>query len=98
MPTSPSLAEGLAEPLLRLYLEAELILLRLIARRLARGIDGPDWVHEKLVEVEALRQEIEQQIGPLTDQGLVEIRRAVDAAYARGVGSAAADLRAGRGE
>lgn len=47
MPTSPTLAEGLAEPLLRLYLEAELILLRKVARRLERGIMQPGWAYNR---------------------------------------------------
>jgi hypothetical protein len=70
-----------------------MVLLRLIARRLARGIDEPGWMHEKLVEVDALRREIEAQVGSLATEGPPEIRRAIDEAYARGVGGAQADLR-----
>ena len=85
MPGSPALAEGLAEPVLRLYLEAEAILLRSIARRLARGITDPGWAIAKLLEVDQLRAEVEAQIGGLTSEGRAAIEEAVRTAYGKGL-------------
>lgn len=93
MPTSPALAEGLAEPVLRLYLDAELVLLERIARRLARGIDEPGWASAKLLEVHTLRAEIEAQVGHLTAEGRAAIEAAVRTAYGLGLDEAVNDLR-----
>ena len=93
MPTSPALAEGLAEPLLRLYLEAEATLLRSIARRLARGITEPGWAAAKLLEVHQLRTELEARVGRLTTEGRAAIEEAVRTAYGKGLDAALADLR-----
>src|SRR5205807_61797 len=93
LPASPTLAEGLAEPVLRLYLQAELILLRAVARRLGRGITEPGWAELKLGEVNQLRREIEAQIGRLDTEGQAEIRQSMQQAYGRGTDAGLADLR-----
>lgn len=93
MPASPALAEGLAEPVLRLYLEAELVLLQAIARRLARGIEEPGWATAKLLEVHQLRTEVEAQVGRLSRESRAAIEAAIRTAYGKGLDAALADLR-----
>lgn len=92
MPTSPALAEGLAEPILRLYLEAELELLRKVARRVERGLTEPSWAEQKLLEVQYLRREAERQVAGVVGEGRTAVEEAVRTAYNRGVATALSDL------
>lgn len=92
MPTSPAFAEQLAEPILRLYMAAELELLRKVARRLERGLSEPSWAEQKLLDVQYLRRETESQLRGMVGDSRQSVEEAVRAAYNRGVASAVSDL------
>ena len=92
MPASPALADQLAEPLLRLYLAAEMELLRKVARRTERGLSSPSWADQKLLEVQYLRREAESTLRGVVGVGRQTVEEAVRMAYNRGVAAAGSDL------
>ena len=49
--------EALLRGLSRIYEESQLSLLRLVAERLARGAESPNWALDKLMELGFLRQD-----------------------------------------
>src|SRR6476620_1046429 len=92
MHTSPAVADQLAEPLLRLYLAAEMELLRKVARRTERGLTSPSWADAKLLEVQYLRREAERTLRAVVGDGRQTVEEAVRMAYNRGVAAAVSDL------
>lgn len=89
---NPSLAQGLAERLGDLYADAEAQLLHTIARRVARGLDSPQWAENQLVEVSRLRSEARGIVGRLDVESNAAIHDALGTAYGRGENAAAADI------
>lgn len=94
MPASPDLAAELARDILRLYSEAEAILLQKVARRLHRGITESGWAEQKLLEVQALRRDARAEVERLTEAIPQATDDAIRSAYNRGVAAAATDLEA----
>ena len=58
----PTLTPASSVVVARIYAEAEAILYRRIARRLAQGIDSPGWAGRKLSDVLKMRAELETEI------------------------------------
>ena len=52
MPVSPWMAEDLSTGVRDLYADAEERLLAMVARRLADGIDAPQWMEAKLADIQ----------------------------------------------
>lgn len=48
--------------MLALYAEAEERMLAIVARRLAKGIEGPGWANRKLEEVQQVRAELQREV------------------------------------
>ena len=63
MPASPSHAENLAEETRRVYEQAELRLLALIGRYLAKDMDAPNWAELKLLQLQLLLPQQLLQVG-----------------------------------
>lgn len=93
-PVSPALAENLAQKVVSLYADAERVLLARIARALAKGIEAPEWVELKLLEVQFLKRQTAALVASLGDRAAAEVAVALAEAYNRGGASAAADLAA----
>lgn len=88
----PDLALRVAKEIADIYGQAVDDVLRVVARRLAAGIDRPGWAERKLVEQVRLRNEARDIVDRLTTLGPDAIRGAVEAGWLAGVGEAAADL------
>ena len=83
MPTAPNAFEAYAKTVREVYAEAERHMLKVVAKRAARGIDEPGWASKKLTEVHAIRNDIRTSLKTLgkTFAGLQE---AIETAYAAG--------------
>lgn len=92
MPISPAMADAAAEEIRRIYAEAERIVAEKIARRVARGIDEEGYYERKLVELQTLRREVEDEIRRL-QRAEREVERIVADAYEKGSQAAIVDLR-----
>jgi minor capsid protein 2 len=96
MPVSPALAEGLARATVRVYEDAELALLQLLARRLGQGLERPLWAVERLARVQTVRTDAQRVVAALQRAAGVSIAEAVGVAYARGLAAALVDLERAR--
>ncbi|MBX6356326.1 MAG: phage capsid protein [Micromonosporaceae bacterium] len=86
------MVEPLAERTRDLYADAELRLLRIIARQLADGLDAPGWAERKLAAVQALRRSAQAVVDELGKATRLEVFDAVAEAYNRGHRAAVAEL------
>lgn len=83
-----SLAKGIREQ----FSEAEVLLLEKIAKALADGKDGPDWVERKLRTLQALRAQTDRILANLQAGLPGAVEEAVGFAYNRGVATAGTEL------
>lgn len=88
MPIDPGQGERLARRVSELYADAELSLLRRIARTLAAGLEAPGWAQSKLLELNLLRHRMGQDLAALDERAVGAIRETV--AFAWGIGQATA--------
>ena len=92
MAVSPAYAEGLAEPILALYSDAEQAMLERIGRALAQGIEAPEWAERKLIELQLIMARIRGDLDQLSGRSAEEIALALTKAYNRGQAGAVIDL------
>lgn len=92
MAIRPDDAAALSKGVRELYVEAETLLLQRIARNLAEGKDAPNWVEQKLLNIQALRKQADGILADLAANVPGAVERAVGIAYNRGIASAGADL------
>lgn len=90
----PDDAATLAKGVQELYAQAETILLQRIANALAAGGDAPDWVEQKLLNVQFLRRQIDRIIADMAKGVPGAVERAIGIAYNRGVATAGGELTA----
>ena len=88
----PVLAEGLAANILEQYAEAERILLERIAKSLAKGIDGPNWAQEKLMEVHAIQARAKKLLSDMESTAKDTVDNAITTAWDRGAAAADRDM------
>lgn len=88
----PDLALKLAKTVADLYGQATADLLRLVAARLARGIDQPGWAERKLAETLRLRDEAQAVVDQLAVAGPEAAEVAVRAGWAAGQRAGAAEV------
>jgi len=87
----PDLAMRLAKETADLYGQAVEDLLRVVATRLARGVDQPGWAEAKLAEMVHLRNEATVVVEQLTAGGPEAIAAAIRAAHRAGFEQGAAE-------
>lgn len=92
MPIDPGYGERLARRVSELYAEAELGLLRRIARALGQGLDSPTWASSKLLELDLLRSRMAQDLAALDVAAATSIRATIAQAFQTGQALAVADL------
>ncbi|WP_432041422.1 phage minor capsid protein [Streptomyces cadmiisoli] len=81
MPVSPWMAEDLSTGVRDLYADAELRLLEQIGRRLADGIDAPNWMEAKLADLQALRRSSQAVVDELGRSTSLEVHESIAEAY-----------------
>ncbi|WND36930.1 phage minor capsid protein [Streptomyces sp. BB1-1-1] len=86
------MVEPLAERTRDLYADAELRLLRLIARQLADGLEAPGWAERKLAAVQALRRGAQGVVDELGKAVRLDVFDAIAEAYNTGHRAAVAEL------
>ncbi|MEU8721504.1 phage minor capsid protein [Streptomyces antimycoticus] len=92
MPIHPGMVEPLADRTRDLYADAELCLLRIIARQLADGLEAPGWAERKLAAVQALRRSAQGVVDELGKAVRLDVFDAVAESYNRGHRAAVAEL------
>lgn len=88
----PVLAEGLAADILEQYAEAERILLERIAKSLAKGIDGPEWAQQKLIEIHTIQARAKKLLKDMEGEARDIVETAINTAVERGVQAADRDM------
>jgi hypothetical protein len=94
MAIRPDDAASLAKGVRELYSEAETLLLQRVARALAAGKESPDWVDQKLLGIQALRNQADGILEDLSKGVPGAVQRAVGIAYNRGIATAGGELTA----
>lgn len=92
MPVTPNAFQHKAEALLHLYAEAEEIMLRKMARRLAKGADLSDWAQRKYAQINAIQKELRTVIRELDLQSGSTWNRLIAQAADMGARAFAADI------
>lgn len=88
MAVDPEKLDAITRETVGLYRAAEQAVLEQVTRRLAAGLDAPDWAVRRLGALSTLRTSIEKILNVVQRAGAVAIRTALAAAYR--AGSAAA--------
>jgi Phage minor capsid protein 2. len=94
MAIRPDDAAVLAKGIREIFTESEAILLEKIAAALAKGMDRPDWAEQKLLNIQAVRRQIDQILEDLSENVPGAVERAVNLAYNRGIATAGGELTA----
>lgn len=92
MPVSRVTTEGLAQGVADVYANAEVRLLQLIAKRLARGSEVPEWAEDKLAELQRFRREAEAVMAGVRREAVGELVTAMERAYLRGTAAAQGEV------
>ena len=89
---SPEYLEMVSKTIADLYADATASMIRLVARRLANGIDGDGWAEQKLLEMLRLRADADAVVAQL--QGVVSdaVTDAIEQAAAQGARTATTEL------
>jgi hypothetical protein len=88
MAVDPEKLDAIARETVDLYRAAEAAVLEQVTRRLAAGLDAPDWAVRRLGALSTLRTSIERILTIVQRAGAVAIRAALAAAYRAGSASA----------
>mgnify|MGYP005990051017 FL=1 len=73
------------------YERLELVLLEMVAARLQKNTSAPDWVNQRLIEVQALKQAAAQQVTNLVKNNPQLVDRAIERAARDGMAGADSD-------
>jgi hypothetical protein len=92
VPVDPGFGERLARRVSELYADAELALLRRVARALGAGTDAPQWATEKLLQLELLRGQMARELAEVDQAAGAEVRKVIAQAWQAGQALAVADL------
>jgi hypothetical protein len=92
VPVDPGFGERLARRVSELYADAELALLRRVARTLGRGLDAPTWATEKLLQLDLLRGQMARDLAEVEQAAGAEVRSVIAQAFQAGRALAVADL------
>lgn len=92
MPVSRLTTDGLAEQVAGIYGDAELRLLRLIAKHLAAGVEAPGWAEAKLRELQMFRQRAARVVRQASQDAAGVSGEVLAAAYLRGAAAGQGDI------
>lgn len=92
MPVGPDHGARLAATAVEVVAAAELEMLRLVARRLADGLDAPAWAQAKLAELQMLRAQLQRDLAAMDASLTRAVGDVVHQAYTEGQAIAVADL------
>lgn len=92
MAVSPDFGARLAFETVEIVTTAELRLLRLIAERLRKGLDSPQWAETKLAELQFVRATLNRELRDLDGALAAQIDATITKAYRNGQALAVADL------
>jgi hypothetical protein len=95
MPAGAGIVDGLSDPTVAFYVEAERYIMQRVAQRLAHGLTRPSWAEEKLAEVRFLQAELAKYLNGLDADVSDVARQAIGQAYRLGRAEAINDLAAG---
>lgn len=84
--------EAITRTTVDLYRTAERSILEVVTRRLAAGMDAPDWAVTRLGALAELRRAVERVLTVVADEGTGRIREALADAYRSGQGAATIGL------
>ena len=98
MALDPQEATRLAASIGQIYADSELYLLQLIADRISKGLDAPDWAERQLAEVRALQNDVRRHVENLDRVAIQEIRDTLNLAWNRGAEHAEAEVAALRAQ
>lgn len=84
--------DHLTDTLVALYGEAERLMLHRMAQNLARGINGPRWAEEKLLELQLLKARARGELNVIAGKSAQEIAATIMKAFNAGQAAALADL------
>ena len=93
MPVTPDDAARHAKSVADIYAEATHAILRIVAQRLARGIDQPGWAEHKAAELLQLRREAQRAVDRIAGATEREAQAILRAAYGDGADQGDRDLR-----
>lgn len=96
MALDPILAARLAEAIGDVYADAEVTLMKLIADRLSRGLESPQWAERQMIEVQHLRADARAYVSHVDRVAAAEIQTAIGTAHQRGAQAAQKDIDAVR--
>lgn len=89
---SPEEAERLARRIVELYRDAEADLIRLLARRLSRGLANDQWAADRLAELTQLRKQVQAEVRRLQRAVPAEASSLITEAWEAGAKQADSDL------
>lgn len=92
MPVDRTLAEDLARKLVEIYADLEAEIARDLGRRLALGIDRPEWASEKLASINDLRNSLQRLLVKVDKAGTAAAAQQLVLAFARGGGTALEEI------
>lgn len=92
MPIAPNLNEHLAAQIRLLYANAETEILALLSKRIAAGVDQPEWATRKYGELRANRREVEHIIARLRGQAPQQVAEIVRKTFNDGADEATRDF------
>lgn len=90
--------EQFGERILKVYEEAEQIMLTNVADRLARGTDKPGWAEKKLSQVSAVREQLQTSLSEARKEADSTIREATTVAYSESANRWVAENKAAVGD
>ena len=94
MTIRPNDAATLAKGVQELFAEAETLMLERVAAALAAGTDAPDWMEQKLLNLQFLTRQLDRILADLQKGIPGAVERAIGIAYNRGVATAGGELSA----
>ncbi|SNR44225.1 Phage minor capsid protein 2 [Haloechinothrix alba] len=97
MAISPEDSAGPARAVARIYGAAEEAILSMIARRLGRGLDSPNWIRRKADEARSVRREASKHVRQAERDAEKASREAVAEAADMGAREAASDMQQASG-
>lgn len=92
MAIRPDDAANLAKGMRETFVEAEELLLHKTASALAKGLESPSWVDDKLLQTQAVLRSVDSVLDDLAMGIPGAVERVTGIAYNRGIATAGADL------